>query len=106
MATHDDGTRKALRFGWILLAISLPLGMTLEALHALKVQVYLGSVLRRALWTLAHAHGNLLGILCLCYAALAQRWIESPRARAAISFWLRLGSALLPLGFFLGGVLN
>jgi hypothetical protein len=105
-APGDDGTRQALRFGWILLAVSLPLGMTLEALHAFKVQVYLGSLLRRELWTLAHAHGNLLGILCLCYAALAQRWVASARARASISLWLRIGSVLLPLGFFLGGVLN
>ena len=107
MDTHfDDGTTRTLRFGWILLAISLPLGMTLEALHALKVQVYLGSALRRELWTLAHAHGNLLGILCLAYAALAQRFIADERARASISRWLRIGAGLLPLGFFAGGVLN
>ena len=38
--------------GLCLLAVSLPLGLTLEALHAMKVQVYLGSALRRELWTL------------------------------------------------------
>jgi hypothetical protein len=31
-------------------------GLTFEAVHALKVQVYLGSSLRRELWTRAHAH--------------------------------------------------
>ncbi|MCA8969788.1 MAG: hypothetical protein KDC95_08400 [Planctomycetes bacterium] len=98
--------RKTVVFGWYLLAVSLPAGLTLEALHALKVQVYLGSEMRRELWTLAHAHGNVLGILCLVYAAVADRFLGDERKIAVISRWLRMGSALMPLGFFLGGVLN
>ncbi|MCB9882662.1 MAG: hypothetical protein H6832_12505 [Planctomycetes bacterium] len=98
--------RKTVVFGWYLLAISLPAGLTLEALHALKVQVYLGSDMRRELWTLAHAHGNILGILCLVYAVVADRYLRDEQNIAAISRWLRVGSALMPLGFFLGGVLN
>lgn len=86
-----------LRTGLWLLAVSLPLGLTLEALHALKVQVYLGSAMRRELWTLAHAHGNLLGILCLVMAQL--RIARGERLLAA-------GAVLMPLGFLLGGVLN
>jgi hypothetical protein len=101
----DDATRAPLLFGLLLLAVSLPLGMTLEALHALKVPVYLGSHLRRELWTLAHAHGNLLALLCLTYAALAPSWIDAePRRR--IGRLLCIGAAAMPLGFFLGGVLN
>ena len=38
---RDPATRKALSWGWLLLAAFLPLGLTLEALHALKVPVYL-----------------------------------------------------------------
>ena len=101
----DPALRKTLVFGWYLLAISVPAGMTLEALHALKVEVYLGSALRRELWTLAHAHANLLGLLCLAFASLGERWLQAP-SRAAISRWLRCGSALMPLGFFGGGILN
>jgi hypothetical protein len=86
-----------LRTGLWLLAVSLPLGLTLEALHAMKVQVYLGSSLRRELWTLAHAHGNLLGMLCLVMAQL--RVARGER-------WLATGAVMMPLGFLLGGVMN
>lgn len=103
---NDPATRKSLIAGWVLLSIFLPLGLTLEALHALKVPVYLESPMRRELWTLAHAHGNLLGLLCLAFAAVGQRGIPDARARASVSLWLRIGAVLMPLGFFLGGVLN
>src|SRR5688572_7672660 len=86
--------------------VSAPLGLTLEALHALKVQVYLGSPMRREVWTLAHAHGNLLGILCLVLASIAGRCCPRPEPRARMLFALRVGAVLMPLGFFLGGVLN
>jgi hypothetical protein len=102
----DPAARKALVAGWLLLAVFLPLGMTLEALHALKVPVYLGSPLRRELWTLAHAHGNLLGILCLAFAALGERAVPEERARVSVSRWLRIGAATMPAGFFLGGILG
>lgn len=102
----SPSTRSVVRFGFGLLLVSLPLGLTLEALHALKVPVYLGSALRRELWTLSHAHANLLGILCLAYGAIAERLAGDEAVRARIAFWLRLGALLLPLGFFLGGVMN
>ena len=75
---NDLAARRALTHGWLLLAAFPPLGLTLEALHALKVQVYFGSILRRELWTLAHAHGTLLGILLLAFASLAERAIGAP----------------------------
>lgn len=96
---------RALRAGWCLLAVSLPLGVTLEALHGLKLRVYLESELRRELWRLAHAHGTLLGILLLVFAALAERHVPAAR-RTAVARDLVRGAVLLPLGFFLGGVLN
>jgi len=102
----DDATRKTMIWGWVLLALFLPLGLTLEALHALKLPVYLDSAMRREMWTLAHAHGNLLGLLCLVFAAIGTRAVPDDAARASISTWLRWGAALMPAGFFLGGVLN
>ena len=102
----SSASRRAVRWGWILLAVFLPLGMTLEALHAMKVQVYLGSPMRRELWTLAHAHGNLLGILCLAFGALCDRTVAEPAARESISRWLLAGAWSMPVGFFLGGILN
>ncbi len=102
----DPAARLALRAGWLLLAFSLPLGLTLEALHAWKVDVYLGSALRRELWTLAHAHGNLLGILCLVFAALGARIGGDGSHRLRLARGLVLGAALMPLGFLGGGVLS
>ncbi len=102
----DEATRKTLIVGWALLALFVPLGLTLEALHALKLPVYLDSVMRREMWTLAHAHGNLLGILCVAFVAVAKRTIPDEVARASIARWLRWGAVMMPSGFFLGGVLN
>jgi len=102
----DPATRRALVTGWLLLAFSLPLGLTLEALHAMKVQVYLGSELRRELWTLAHAHGNLLGILCLVFVSLGESISPDAGRRARLATWLAVGAVLMPLGFLLGGVKN
>ncbi len=101
----DPAIRRTVRAGWLLLAIALPFGVTLEALHGFKVQAYLASDMRREMWRLAHAHGTLLGMLCLVSAALAEAHI--PEAiRARVLAMIRWGAVLMPLGFFLGGVLN
>lgn len=104
-STEAAEVRALMGVGWCLLAVSIPVGMTLEALHALKVPVYLGSSLRRELWTLAHAHGNLLGILCVVFALAGPRVLSVVRQRT-IARWLAVGAVAMPLGFFLGGVLN
>jgi hypothetical protein len=101
----DPAIRKTLRTGWLLLAIALPFGVTLEALHGFKVQAYLSSEMRREMWRLAHAHGTLLGILCLVFAALADRHVPDT-IRPGVATMIRWGAVLMPLGFFLGGVLN
>jgi hypothetical protein len=101
----DPAIRKTLRTGWLLLAIALPFGVTLEALHGFKVQTYLASETRREMWRLAHAHGTLLGILCLVFAAVAEAHVAAP-IRGRVAAMIRWGAVLMPLGFFLGGVLN
>ena len=101
----DPAIRTTLRTGWLLLAIALPFGVTLEALHGFKVQAYLTSEMRREMWRLAHAHGTLLGILCLVFAALAERHVPDA-IRPGAARLIRWGAVLMPLGFFLGGVLN
>ncbi len=103
---NDRATRLSIVAGFCLLAVFLPLGLTLEALHAMKVDPYLRSAMRREMWTLAHAHGNLLGILCLAFGALAERVTSDAARRLAIARLLVIGAALMPLGFFLGGILN
>lgn len=101
----DPALGKTLRTGWLLLAVSLPLGVTLEALHGWKVQAYLSSEMRREMWRLAHAHGTLLGILCLVFTALGEQHVADA-VRPSIARLIRWGAVLMPLGFFLGGILN
>src|SRR5438128_766658 len=57
--------------GWLGLLIFLSLGGLLETLHGFKLGFYLDPAhkLRRELWTLAHAHGALLGLINVGFAA-------------------------------------
>ncbi len=102
---NDPALKQTLRTGYWLLAVSLPLGVTLEALHGFKVRSFLESEMRRELFRLAHAHGTLLGILCLVFAALAERNVPEA-SRTSIARLIAWGAVLMPLGFFLGGILN
>jgi len=93
--------------GWCGLLVFLSLGIGLETLHGLKLGFYLDPEhrLRRLLWTLAHAHGTLLAVVNIAFAAgLTQfgRW--NPRALRLASILLVDALVLLPLGFFLGGI--
>ena len=101
----DSAQRLTLRTGYWLLAVSIPLGITLEALHGFKVRAFVESEMRRELFRLAHAHGTLLGILCLVFAALAERNVPEA-TRASIARLVAWGAVLMPIGFFLGGILN
>jgi len=102
-----DTARRHLLIGWSAILLFLALGALLEALHGFKLGFYLdlANATRRHLWTLAHAHGTLLGILNVVFAASLR--IFCPRVEA----WQRTASAclfgatlLLPGGFFLGGL--
>lgn len=95
--------RRHLVVGWGLVLVFLSLGLVLEALHGFKVPAYLdvGNETRRLLWTLAHAHGVLLGVLHLGLAATASAVGATRLGLAGRS--LEAASVLLPGGFFLGG---
>ena len=57
------------------------------------------------MWTLAHAHGALLGLVNLGFAATVRvlpSWPESNKRFASAS--LLGATVLMPAGFFLGGV--
>ena len=59
------------------------------------------------MWTLAHAHGTLLGVLNLGFAFMvhmAGQWPEKPRGFSSAA--LRSATILMPAGFFLGGLFN
>jgi hypothetical protein len=107
-ADGDDGAlvRRHLAWGWWSLAIFTTLGLVLEAAHGLKLGWYLdvSSATRRLSFTLAHAHGTLLGFLNIAFALSLDKAKLSATAAARASFALRAVTVLMPLGFFLGGM--
>jgi hypothetical protein len=98
-----DPRLAAKRFGWRALLVWLTLGLLLEAMHGFKLGWYLdvGNDARRLLLTLAHAHGTLLALVQLAFAATMPAGAPG-LARAAAC--LRWASVLMPLGFLFGGV--
>jgi len=81
------------------------LGLVLEAAHGLKLGWYLDvpAATRRLSFTLAHAHGTLLGVVHIAFGLTLGRISLSEVAAARASFALRAVTVLLPLGFLLGG---
>ena len=103
----SDYARRHLRFGWWSLLVFLTLGLVLETLHGFKVGFYLdvANSTRRLMWTLAHAHGALLGLVHLVFGLCLRVAAESAPARLALLSRSLVGATvLLPGGFFLGGV--
>jgi hypothetical protein len=57
------------------------------------------------MWTLAHAHGTLLGLVQIAFAVCVSRFGRwTPAGLKLASFFLLDAALLLPLGFFLGGL--
>ncbi len=105
-ANAPEHTRRHLLIGWFALATFVTLGMTLEALHAFKVGLYLDvdNSTRRFMWTLAHSHGTLLGLINLAYAAHVSRLSLSSKLSGVVSHFMVGATVLMPAGFFIGGV--
>jgi hypothetical protein len=104
---HAQLRRRHLLFGWYALLGFASVGALLEALHAFKAGFYLdvGSETRRLMWRLGHAHGVLLGLVQLGFAATLPHTKESAGPRLAwASACLIAAGVLLPCGFLLGGV--
>src|SRR5579863_9478153 len=81
--------QRHLQVGWWALLVFLTAGLALEALHGFKVEAYLKvtNETRRLMWTLAHAHGTLLGLVNLAFASslrVLSAWNE-PSKRFASS---------------------
>jgi hypothetical protein len=103
----DDYARRHLTLGWWTLLVFAALGLTLESLSGFKVAAYLdvSNETRRLLWRLAHAHGTLLGAINILFALTLRSAPQSAPANVArISKALVGATLLLPIGFFLGGV--
>jgi hypothetical protein len=122
LSTNDDLStlrrviaRRQHLAGWSLLLLFLSLGAFLEFLHAFKIGFYLdpnykeairGAVpVRRFMWTLAHAHGTLMGLIQIGFAAGLMHFGRWTAGRLKlVSFFLLDAAVLIPLGFFLGGL--
>lgn len=92
--------------GWLSIAVFGAAGLILETLHGFKVGAYLdvSSETRRLMWTLAHAHGTLLGVVHLGLAFTVESAGLSGTRPERASWSLMVAGWLLPVGFFLGGV--
>jgi len=97
--------RRHLRFGWWSILVFLTLGIALEAMHGFKVRWYLDvdNETRRLMWRLAHAHGVLVGLLNVAFAC-SLRDLAGAGSPNFASRCLLAAGVLLPLGFFLGGI--
>jgi hypothetical protein len=108
-ATPNALFRRHLRVGWSAILVFAALGIALEVLHGLKVDAYvnLANETRRLMWTLAHAHGVLLGLVQLAFAFTARALALTPDGWPRyVSPSLNAATLLLPSGFFLGGVVT
>jgi hypothetical protein len=103
----DELVRRHLQIGWWSLLLFLSLGLVLEALHGFKLGWYVdvSNHTRRLMWTLAHAHGTLLSLVHVAFAATVSIAGLSSRVRLrTASRCLTLAVVCLPGGFFLGGL--
>lgn len=105
--TTQELSRRHLALGWWSLLFFLTMGVCLEALHGFKLGYYLdvSNATRRHMWTLSHAHGTLLSLIHIAFAA-SLPLLSSTRASAlrVASASLTGATVLLPGGFFLGGL--
>ncbi len=98
--------RRHLGVGWSSLLLFALLGIALESMHGFKVGWYLdvGNETRRLLLTLAHAHGVLLALVNLAFAATLRVLPEPAAMPKLASPCLLAAGVLLPAGFLLGGI--
>jgi hypothetical protein len=110
--SYRDLTVRHLKIGWIGLLVFLSMGIFLEALHGLKLGLYLDvqNTTRRLMWTLAHSHGALFALIQIAFAcSLTSLTGRDGKLSSAVNFrtisrCLTGAIIFLPLGFFLGGV--
>ena len=98
--------RRHLVFGWTSLLVFALLGIALETMHGFKVGWYLdvGHETRRLLLTLAHAHGVLIALVNLAFAATLRVLADPAAVSGLASPCLLSAGVLMPAGFLLGGL--
>ena len=101
---HPTGVHRHLVIGWAALLLFVILGTVLEIMHGFKIQFYLNvtNETRRLMWTLSHAHGVLLGLVNLAFAAKVYMVKKNGSGTGWASALFSASTILLPGGFFLG----
>src|SRR4051794_18473967 len=103
-STNDDlaALRRALALrhhliGWCGLLLFLSLGAFLEFLHGFKVGMYLDpdNRLRQQMWTLAHAHGTLLALIQVGFAAGLSHFGRWTAGRLKLASFFLIDAAVL-----------
>lgn len=100
--------RRHLQVGWLAVSGFIALGLFLEILHGLKASYLLDvqNEVRRHMFTLAHAHGTLIGLMNLAFAysvSRIQSWSDQSLPLASRA--LLAATLLVPGGFLLGGIM-
>ena len=104
-ATPEE--RRHFRLGWWSLLVFVCLGIVLEGMLAFKAPWYVNvgdNETHRLMLRLGHAHGTLLSVLNIVFAASLARLSLPAHARALASRCLAAATLLVPGGFILGGL--
>jgi hypothetical protein len=91
-------TKTQFCFAWICFWIFF--GLLLDSFMGMKQLFYLSDPVRREMWRLAHTHGTLMTLVFLAYMhfrGIAKKQHEN---------MMFIGALLMPVGFFLGGILT
>ena len=111
-ATNNSTTpeeRRHFKLGWWSLFVFVCLGITLEGMLAFRVGWYMDvgdNETHRLMLRLGHAHGTLLSVLNIAFAASLARLSLPAIARTLASRCLAAATLLVPGGFILGGLIT
>jgi ABC-type siderophore export system fused ATPase/permease subunit len=94
------------QIGWWGLLFFVGLGILLEGLMAFRIGWYMdvNNDTRRLMLRLGHAHGTLLSLVNIAFAATLARTTLSKISRLWASRFIVAATLLIPGGFILGGV--
>ena len=106
-ATPEE--RRHFKIGWWSLFVFVCLGIMLEGMLAFRVGWYLDggdNETHRLMLRLGHAHGTLLSVINIVFAASLARLSLPVGARVLASRCLAAATLLVPGGFILGGLVT
>jgi len=104
---RDRIARRHQIVGWWSLVVFASLGLILEVLHGLKIGFYLdvANQTRRLMWTLAHAHGTLIGLTHIAFVVAVGAAAAHRTGAVRVASRCLIGATIfLPTGFFAGGI--